>query len=126
MKKFENALDVQFIDGHNWRVQEDFYYDTDVRLTGYPHDQVIVPKGFITDFASIPRILWDILPPAGSYGKAAVIHDFLYRTKSLATRGEADAVLLEAMKVSGVDWLTRQVIYWGVRVGGRRSYRGGL
>src|SRR6267142_216037 len=123
MVRFENALDVRFIDGHNWRVDEDFYYYTDVHLSGYISDQVVVLRGFTTDFASIPRLLWNILPPIGSYGKAAVVHDCLYRTKGLATRAEADRVLLEAMKASGVDWLTRWVIYVGVRVDGSTSYK---
>jgi hypothetical protein len=36
-----------------------------------------VPVGYRTDFASIPRFFWRILPPAGRYGKAAVVHDWL-------------------------------------------------
>ncbi|MBK5931416.1 hypothetical protein CCR82_13035 [Halochromatium salexigens] len=28
-------------------------------------------------FASIPRLLWPLLPPVGRSGKAAVIHDWL-------------------------------------------------
>ena len=126
MKKFEDALDVRFIDGHNWEVVDDFYYDTDVALSGPITHRVVVLKGFTTDFASIPRLLWNILPPAGLYGKAAVIHDCLYRTKGLATRAEADRVLLEAMGVSGVGRLTRWTIYLGVRVGGSMSYKGGF
>lgn len=124
MVKFENALDVQFIDGHNWRVAEDFYYDTDVLLSGPSPHRVAVLKDTLTDFASIPRPLWNLLPPTGSYGKAAVVHDTLYRTHGLATRAEADRVLLEAMKVSGVGFFTRWTIYVGVRVGGATSYKG--
>lgn len=119
--RFEDALDVQFIDGTNWRVQEDFYYDTEVGKLG----RITVPKGFITDFASIPRFLWSVLPPAGGYGKAAVVHDYLYRTPGAWTRGEADAVLKEAMEVSGVGWFTRQTIWLGVRTGGHFVFRGG-
>lgn len=37
-----------------------------------------VPAGFVTDFASIPRAFWVVLPPTGKYGKAAVVHDYLY------------------------------------------------
>lgn len=123
MKKFEDALDVQFIDGKNWKVTEDFYYDTDVAIA---QQRIVVEAGFITDFASIPRVLWNILPPTGKYGKAAVVHDKLYRTKGLATRPQADSILLEAMKVCGVGWFTRSTIYAGVRIGGFSSYKGGL
>jgi hypothetical protein len=122
MVRFEDALELEYIDGKNWKVTADFYYDTDVPCAG--GNRIKIPAGFITDFASIPKILWNILPPTAGYGKAAVIHDGLYRTMGLATRKQADDVLMEAMVVLGVDWLTRQAIYWGVRVGGRSSYHG--
>lgn len=130
MVKFENALDVSPLDdGKNWLVLEDFYYDTDVRLTGGAWTRrVIVEKGFTTDFASIPRLLWAIVgaPADGKYRKIAVVHDKLYRTKGLATRIEADHILLEGMKFSGCGWWERHIIYTGVRAGGWCSYKGGL
>jgi len=82
-----------------------------------------VPKGFQTDLASIPQILWNILPPIGAYDAAAVLHDFLYVTGYLPERGQADAVLEEAMKVLGVGDTKRRLIYWGVRLGGWRIWR---
>src|SRR6266850_4958854 len=39
---------------------------------------IIVPAGFVTDFASTPRAIWAVLPPVGQYQLAAVVHDFLY------------------------------------------------
>lgn len=129
MTKFEDALDVRPLDdGKNWLVLDDFFYDTDVSMTRGNLHRVVVPKGFVTDFASIPRPLWAIVggPADGKYRKIAVVHDWLYRTPGLATRGQADAVLLEGMKVSGCSWWTRSVIYAGVRVGGWASYKGGL
>lgn len=124
MKGFISALELRWIDGHNWLLLKNFLYVTNVRLVG--NVLIAVPAGFVTDFASVPRVLWNLLPPTGGYGEAAVLHDYLYRTRGKATRIQADAVLLEAMKLAGVDWLTRWVVYLGVRVGGRRSYKGGL
>lgn len=134
-------------DGVNWLVQQDFYYDTDVDLKWpvpqtpgvefkgirYHFDgtsgvrRLTVPTGFITDFASIPRLLWNLLPPTGRYAKATVIHDYLYRTPLMATRKQADAVLFEAMKFPcHVSPLVCWIIYLGVRVGGHWAYKGGL
>ena len=133
--RFEDALDLRYQDGRkHWQVLSAFHYDTDIPCKGLWYCQsfgqgdyrITIPSGFETDFASVPQLFWNILPPCGSYGKAAVIHDYLYRTPGIATRGQADAVFMEAMTFLGVDWLTRQVIYWGVRVGGKRSYKGGL
>ena len=78
---------------------------------------VIVPAGFVTDLASVPRVLWNLLPPLASYARAAVIHDYLYATNGL-TRAEADGVLLEAMQATDVPFFTRSTIYAGVRLGG--------
>ena len=40
--------------------------------------RIVIPKGFITDFASVPRIFWSVIPPVGKYCGAAVVHDYLY------------------------------------------------
>jgi Protein of unknown function (DUF1353) len=85
---------------------------------------IVVKAGFKTDLASIPRALWNILPPVGKYDAAAVLHDCLYQLGGVPylygtiTRAEADAVLLEAMGVLGVSRWQRWTIYAGVRAGG--------
>lgn len=87
----------------------------------------IVPAGRKTDMASIPRILWNILPPIGKYDMAAVIHDELYSRAPVinnvqVTRAMADAILLEAMEVLHVRWDQRWAIYAGVRIGGWKPW----
>jgi len=124
---FLAPLELEYRDGRTWTVTSPFDYETTVLpAAAYGARILVVDVGFVTDFASIPRILWNILPPTGRYGKAAVIHDLLYRTRGLATRRQADAILFEAMTLLGVGWWTRWVIYLGVRIGGARSYKGGL
>lgn len=76
-----------------------------------------VSTGFKTDLASIPRILWNILPPVGKYDAAAVLHDDLYQYGGV-TRSDADGVLNEAMEVLGVSRWQRWAIFLGVRSGG--------
>ena len=76
-----------------------------------------IPAGFITDCASVPRGLWNLFPPTGSYAKAAVFHDWLYREGKIS-RKQADELFLDAMECLGVSWITRYSLYWGVRVGG--------
>lgn len=115
------ALDVEFIDGSVWLVVKPFAF----RINEL--ERVTVPMGFVTDFASIPRALWSLLPPAGSYAPAAVVHDFLYQHRTiehvngsnrLCERGDADSALRDGMDALGVGKVTRWVIYSGVRVGG--------
>jgi hypothetical protein len=115
------ALDVLFLDGRNWRLAAPLLYWTT------QGDHVHVPAGFVTDFASIPRGLWNLFPPAGPYAPAAVIHDFLYRGGALhnrrPSRRETDAVFYDAMRELGISSTKRFVIWLAVRVFGRRAYQ---
>ncbi len=119
MSSFTTPLIVEFLGANRWRLAESFEYHLGELGSGVV---IRVPAGFETDFASVPRLLWPLLPPTGSYGKAAVLHDYLYATQQIAgqsiTRAKADEVFLEAMAVLGVGWLKRHTVYWGVRLGG--------
>jgi hypothetical protein len=85
-------------------------------------DVVTVPEGFETDFASVPRALWQIEPPLGDAGKAAVLHDWLYETGE-RSRAEADRIFAEAMAVLEVPRWKRALIHRAVRMFGARGYR---
>ena len=88
------------------------------------HDEVVVvPIGFRTDLASVPRVLWALLPPFGRYDAAAVLHDYLYFAPARMTRADADAVLYEGMLALHVLPFTRWSIYLGVRLGGWVAWR---
>lgn len=39
----------------------------------------IIPKGFIFDGASIPRIFWNMLSPSGYLFLAGLLHDFIFK-----------------------------------------------
>jgi hypothetical protein len=123
---FLTPLELEYLDGRNWRVNGAFQYETSILEAAYGPMVITIPDGFETDFASTPRIVWPVLPPTSIYGKPAVIHDRLYRTKGLATKAEADAIFLEAMTLLGVGWWTRTIMYRAVRLFGGSSYQGGL
>lgn len=53
-------------------------------------DKVYVPEGYLTDGASVPRMLWSLIPPWSSYGQAAILHDYLCEY-GIATRWVEDA-----------------------------------
>lgn len=83
------------------------YYYLDGPLLWIPNfgeklTAVSVPTGFVTDLASVPRILWSKYPPTGRYAYAAVIHDYLYWFQT-GTREEADEILRAAMSDAKVD-----------------------
>ena len=111
MSKFLDVLDIRHIDG-KWVLDSAFRYSSD-RL----RKVVTVPCGFETDFASVPRIPLAFLFFGDTSHEAAVIHDWLYRTKEFS-RSEADAVFREANEVAGAGFIRRWAMWAGVRLGG--------
>lgn len=82
---------------------------------------VIVPRGFVTDYASVPRPLRLLLPREGSYGNAAIVHDYLYWRQD-CTREQSDNIMAIAMKAAGVSETTLRTIQIGVRLGGQGAW----
>ena len=101
------------IDDKYWEVMEDYYYKTSRGI-------IRVPKGFRTDYASVPRIFRNIINSYGKHGRAAVVHDWLYSSqcKIDVTREEADKIFLEIMKECGVGSIKRNLMYRMVRIFG--------
>jgi hypothetical protein len=111
---------VRELDRRRWCVGEFFVYDSAVMQA-----QILVPPGFVTDFASIPRtpLLWWLL---GDRARGpALVHDFLYQTHLCDTRVQADAVFGEAMQAEGVSVWARKLMLAGVRLFGRRAWATG-
>ncbi len=83
-------------------------------------DEITVPRGFITDLASVPRALRALpgLNPNGPSRAAGVLHDYLYCAHTLDTREAADALFRKALRSLGVGPVTARVYWLGVRAGG--------
>lgn len=140
MGRFLTPLRVELIahDPAKWKLTDPLIYDS--KTVG----KIIVPEGYITDFASVPRVPIAYLLTGGLAHAAAVVHDFLYTsphetgTGRIVTRAEADRVLLGAavdgMRLCGDGFVTavrnqlrytRARIMWvGVRIGGRGHWGG--
>ena len=119
MSSFTSTLIVTPMpDGRRWKLWKEFTYHIG---TEYSQNYIHVPVGFVTDFASVPFVFWAILPSWGKYGKAAVLHDWLYHYH-IRTRKEADDIFLEAMLVSGTKPWKAKVMYRAVRLFGWLSW----
>lgn len=118
--KFLDSLVVSPVnDGINWYLCSDFRYMRDRNdLTSI----ITVPIGFVTDFASIPRALWNVLPKWDIYGPAAVVHDWLYWNQG-TTRDTADRILFEAMKILNVLEWKQKAIYEAVEHFGEHAWK---
>lgn len=101
-----------------WKLLRPLWFEHTIH--GEPR-AVYTPSGFLTDFASVPLVARKLIPPTGPYAAASVVHDWLYINK-IGTRKEADDIFLQAMEASGVNWVTRSVIYRTVRAFGASGW----
>ena len=100
-------------DGIHWQVMEDFEYHIGSEDS---NDFVKVPKGYVSDLASIPRFLWGIIGgPWGKYGYAAIVHDFILQNK-LYPPSKADRIFYEAMTVLKVPSWKCSMIFFACRM----------
>jgi hypothetical protein len=85
---------------------------------------VAIRPGFLSDGASIPRILWTAVGPryAPRTFPAAVVHDALYAAR-LTDRATADRVFLEILREMGVNRVKRSAYHFAVRACGGFLWR---
>jgi hypothetical protein len=95
-----------------WAIQEDFAFDSDVAAC-----RIVVPKGFVTDACSIPRVPLLYLAAGGTADEAGYVHDFLYTTQRFA-REKCDQVLREAIVAMGYSKELAGSFYEAVRLFG--------
>jgi hypothetical protein len=84
----------------------------------------VVPAGFVTDFASVPRIFTWLIPRYGRYTKSAILHDFLVSLSRVGRfdRYDADGIFRRTMREADVPVARRWVMWAAVRLGaGPRS-----
>lgn len=121
MNAFADPLAVEILDTERdgrvtARLLQGFGY-----RPGGDEEAIAVPAGFVTDFASVPWGFWNLEPPLGDAGKAAVVHDYLYATKGLGgrySRAQADGIFRQALGALGVPLWKRTLLWAAVRIGG--------
>jgi hypothetical protein len=82
----------------------------------------VVPIGYSSDFASIPRIFRPIINNDDQHiRRAAVLHDYLYETKTVS-RAEADKLMYDGMLSVGASRIKALAVYTALRLGGWAWY----
>ena len=117
---FEGDIVVKPVqpEGTRWELVEPFTYHAKT-------DSFTIPAGFITDFASVPRLVVWLLPRYGQWTAAAILHDYLW---ALSRKGEfeksdADGIFNRSMRELGVPFLRRWIMWTAVRwASGPRSW----
>jgi hypothetical protein len=97
----------------DWTLEEELVYQGRTQ-------EFLVPRGTLTDFASVPRVFAWLVPKYGLFTAAAVLHDHLVRVERPAGRisaVDADGLFRRAMRELGVPFLVRWFMWAAVRLG---------
>lgn len=101
-----------FQDGKYFVVTKKLYWPPKAD-TKYTKTRLEIPKGFVTDWASVPWYARFFINETGPHGAPAVVHDYLY-WEQLCTRDQADEIFNIAMKEQKVVSFWRWAINLGV------------
>lgn len=134
MNRFLTALDVRKV-GYDrsgrpiWELLADLVYES------AKYGRIVVPKGFRTNFASVPRLPVIFLVAGDMAHEMATVHDWLYTVHTIAdrpiTRADADAIFLEALRAGTtieapfdkkVPELLAKLMYRAVSLAGQSSW----
>lgn len=86
-----------FVSPQEWVVTEDWFVTLPNGI------EVCIPKGFVCDGASTPRLLWGILNPTGVLLVPGLVHDFGYRYNYLWRVYRSRNGLIVAMRRMGLS-----------------------
>lgn len=84
----------------------------------YAHDGRVfyIPKGFITDLATVPKKLLWLFPKRGADELAFVVHDYLYTVGGdNKDRLYADEEMYYIQEFYNASFLRRTIMFFGVR-----------
>ena len=104
MAKFITKLQVVSVDdlandGRGiWKIHSPFIYFSDIL-----GKEITVEEGFLTDFASVPRLPVIYYLFGDTSHRAAVIHDWLFHHHEVCDEHTANKILLEAMEVENAN-----------------------
>ena len=84
-----------------------------------------IPKGYVSDGATVPRLLWMFFSPTGVLFIASLWHDFAIKEQYLVLDGETirsddstfDNMFYQILIEEGVSPVTAIAAYVGVRIG---------
>lgn len=114
---FPLELDGNILDhGHSVTLLSPFVYNDPEKKT-----LVYVPARFHSDWNSVPRGLWNLMPPT-EYPEAGIVHDWLYQHPGALSRADVDDIHRRIMDLCGASWLKRQTIWLGIRSGGWKPW----
>lgn len=86
---------------------------------------VVIPKGFQTNFGSVPKRFRGLISNIGRYNKSYLLHDYQYslECKQDISRSDADILLRKNLESDGMSWFDRWSVYYSVKYFGSSKWR---
>lgn len=79
--------------------------------------EIVIPKGMVTDFCTVPKFLWGIFPPYGDFLLASIIHDYIYIYRPEGyTREMADKEMLLWSNALCDNKIDNKIRYWAAKL----------
>jgi len=127
-KGFWGAVWLWLMGTRQWEVAKDFHYT----LNG---EDMVIPKGFQFDGASIPKFLHTWLSPTGVLLMGGLIHDYGYKYQTLLKKGKKTTIGIKEQKWMDQTFrdinieqngfhLLNYLAYWALRLGGFVAWNG--
>ena len=113
MAEFLSNLDIELVSETEWRLTAPLAYQSDIV------GRIVVPLGFVTDLATVPRVPLVYWFWGSRAHREAVVHDYLCRIGSVpdVSYTETNMVFFEAMTARNKPWYIKYPMYWGVCIG---------
>lgn len=89
----------------------------------FEHEDVkfVIPKGFTTDFASVPQLFWWLIPAHCKAAMPSIVHDYTCEF-GILPRWKCDAIFLRLLRQSGIKAWQYYLMYAYVRALGWVRY----
>ena len=127
-KGFFGAIWLWLMSVRTWEIGEDFHY----KLYG---QDMVIPKGFVFDGASVPKFLATWLSPVGVLLLGGLVHDYGYKYQTLLLKNKKETIGIKDqhwmdktfrdinIEVNGFH-LLNYLAYWALRIGGFMAWNG--
>lgn len=121
-KGFWGGLKIWLFVSRKWEIVSDYHYNIDGK-------DLVIPKGFIFDGASVPKFLHTWLSPMGVLLVGGLIHDYGYKYQTLLCKGkkkvigmktqsQLDIIFRDVNIVQNGFRLINYLAYYGLKLGG--------
>lgn len=110
-RSFFKRILVWFFDVRKWELAQNWLFKIK------DDTEIVIPKGFRFDGASVPRPLWAIMSPTGLLLIPGLIHDYGYKYNQLWKR-ESDSKIVAYMNKAGKSYWDKLFLEVGEQVNG--------